>query len=110
MDTIYFKTASGASSQSFDAILEKVFFEAAATEFNDLSWNKNKIVHAGWKGFIYRFGLLTTAQMDYLAALAIYDEPQYSTNDSTFYDMNIQDIQPGRVGGYIRFTNTAKET
>jgi hypothetical protein len=109
METVQFKTSSGAGAQSFNAVI----VEPAPPDIEEEKWvdmdgvlNK-EIIFQRLKWNI-TFGLLTTSEMDYLNALTGYETPQM-IYASTTYDIYIEKINAKYKGGTITVINRDPE-
>ena len=101
MDNFYLKSSSGGGAQTYPAPYIEKFYETEETNYTDTAWEKQKVVHAKWIGYSVIFGILTEAQMDWLAELITYAVPQFSLNGSTYYDMKVKSVSPKVEGGTI---------
>lgn len=110
MDTVYFKTASGETAQSFDMLYYALDYEEEANEYTKLDWNLGKISHAKYKVYEIFFGYLTTTQLDWLAALKTMTAPQVSFDDSTYTDVLVRRLRNKPIGGSITVIYKTKES
>ena len=109
METVQFKTSSGAGAESFSAII----VEPAPPEVEDENWTD--LTGVKYREIIFKylkwnitFGLLTTTQMDYLNALTGYETPQMIYNAVT-YDVVIDNVKAKYKGGTITVINRDPE-
>jgi hypothetical protein len=109
MDSVQFKKNSGAATNTFDAVWVEVSYETDEERYIQLDFTRSRTVFAKWKVWTIRFGLLTTAQIDYLNELATEEVPQmiYAT---VTYNVEIEKMNVKYKGGEAIVINTAKET
>ena len=110
MDSVYFKTASGGSVNTYSAAFIRIYYTNDETTYTQVGGTQGKEIHGSYMGWQVTFGFLTQAQMDYLEELMKYETPQFSTNGSTYYTVIIKSVNPRVTGGTIDVIKAAKET
>lgn len=109
METVQFKTSSGAAAESFNAIIvEPAPPDTEEEKWVDMAGVQHREIIFKWLKWNITFALLTTAQMDYLNALTGYETPQmiYAT---VTYDVIIEKVNAKYKGGTITVVNRDPE-
>ncbi len=109
MISFQFKKDSGSAATDFLAVKIIPSFETEEKEFIVANKTRIRKVYAAWKKWIITFGILTSAQLDYLEELAIEENPQFIYNSVT-YNVQIKDLKANPRDGNITVINVDKET
>lgn len=108
MKSIQFKKDSGATANTFDAIIVTESPFKTKAKYSDINQVLRQRTVAEYKQFDISFGYLDDAQQTYLKELKEEDAPQF-IYDSTTYDIRIVTMQVRANGGKAVVRKTTKE-